>query len=392
MENRFLDKINNIIILKVKTKNVDRFLNNLYKLNIDIYMVDVISFNELVLEINEKDFNKVKRLSILNKIDVVGFKGKKNRINKLNYNKTLIISLFIGICILIFLTNIIFSIEIKHSSEKVRSFVMQELNKNGIKLLQFKKSFIKLDAIKNKILDDNKDKLEWLEIETIGTKYVIKVEERKINNISNDYEYQDIVSSSDAVIKKIITDSGVKVHEVNEYVKKGDTIISGSIYLNDELKKVVKAKGEVYGEVWYKLSIEYPLINDIKEETGNKKKVFSLNIFNKNVILFDKNTYSNSTISKDYIIKNNIIPISISFDTIYELKPISGIYTEGEGVLNAKEYAKKKIEETLKKDEYIISDKVLKYSVNSNTIYMDIFYKIYANITDTKKIEIKGSE
>ena len=382
--------MNSIVVLSVKTKNIDRFLNNLYKLNIDIYRVDVISYKEVIVEINENDYNKVKRLSILNKISIIDYKGKKKNINILNNNKVLIISLLFGLFILIFLSNIIFSIEIKHSSEKVREFVNNELNKNGIRRLIIRKSFDELSNIKNKILDDNKDSIEWLEIERIGTKYIVKVEERKINKISKSYKYQDIVSSNDAVIKKIIVDSGIKVREVNEYVKKGDTIISGSIYLNEELKDIVKAMGEVYGEVWYKLNIEYPLINDIKEETGNKKDVFSINIFNNSIILFNKNDYSSSTVTKNYILKNNILPFSISKDTIYELKPISGIYTEGEAILNAKEYARRKIKETLSKDEYIINDKVLKYRVNSNTIYMDIFYKIYANITDTKAINDIG--
>jgi hypothetical protein len=75
------------------------------------------------------------------------------------------------------------------------------------------------------------------------------------------------VSTYDAVIKKIVAESGVKVKEVNEYVKKGDTIISGSIYLNEEIKEVTKALGEIYGEVWYKISVEYPIINVDKKET-----------------------------------------------------------------------------------------------------------------------------
>ena len=45
------------------------------------------------------------------------------------------------------------------------------------------------------------------------------------------------------------------------------------------------------------------------------------------------------------------------------------------------------MEEFLDEDEYIISDKVLNYRVNSNTIYMDVFYKIYENITGIKEIE-----
>ena len=64
MENVFLNRFNNIIVLSVKTKNVDRFLTNLYKLNIDIFKVDVVSYREIIVEIYEKDLNKVKKLSI----------------------------------------------------------------------------------------------------------------------------------------------------------------------------------------------------------------------------------------------------------------------------------------------------------------------------------------
>ena len=353
MENVFLNRFNNIIVLSVKTKNVDRFLTNLYKLNIDIFKVDVVSYREIIVEIYEKDLNKVKKLSILNKIEVIDYKGIKDKKNKFKFNKTLIFSLCFGLSVLIFLSNIIFSIEVVHTSSEIRTFIMNELKENGIKTLQIKKSFSELEKIKNNILDNNKDKLEWLEINRIGTKYVIKLEERKINNYVEDYIYQDIIATSDAVIKKIIATSGVKVKEVNEYVKKGETIISGSIYLNEELKENVKAMGEVYGEVWYKLSVEYPIINDFKEETGNKKTVYSINFFDNSFIIFNKNNYKNSYIKKDILLKNNIIPISFSKDTIYEQNVISGIYTEGEALLNARDYAKEKIKEMLDEDEYI---------------------------------------
>ena len=383
--------MNNIVILKVKTRNVNRFLSKLYKSNIDIYRVDVLNYKEVIVEINAFDINKVKKISLLNKIDVIDYKGSIKRRRILLFNKTLVLSLILGLILLLFLTNVIFSIEVNHSSSKLREYIISELNKNGIHRLQLRKSYYELEKIKNKILEDNKDKIEWLEINRIGTKYIIKVEDRIINNLSTDYKYQDIIALKDGVIKKIYAESGVKVKEVNEYVKKGETIISGNIYLNDELKSMVKATGSVYAEVWYKLSIEYPLINALKEETGSSYNTYSINIFSNS--FSSKNKYKNSNIVKKTIIKNNIIPISITKDTIYELKPISGIYTEGEAIMNAKEYGKKKIEDMLKENEYIISDKVLKLEVNSNTIYMDIFYKVMENITGVKEIqEQKGSD
>lgn len=392
MENRFLNKLDNVLLINVKTKNMDRFLFNLYKLNIDIFRVDVLNYKEVLIEIYEKDFNKVKKLFILNKIEIVDYKGKRKQKEKLLYKKTFLFSLVFGLCMLIFLSNIIYDIEIVHTSKDVRNLILEELKENGINKYQLRKSFGDLEKVKENILNSNKNKIEWLEIDRIGTKYVVKLEERKINSYVNDYKYQDIVSTKNAVIKKIVAENGVKVKEINEYVKKGDTIISGRIYLNEELKKIIKATGEVYGEVWYKLSIEYPIINDIKEETGNNKKVISINLLDKNIILFNKNNYKYSNTKKKYILRNNLLPIGISKDIIYEQNIVGGIYTEGESLLNARDYAKEKMMQLLNEDEYIINDKVLKYTINSNTIYMDVFYKIYSNITGVMEINVEEGE
>lgn len=383
--------INDNVIINIKTRNVNRLLNNIYKLNINIYKVDIINYKEVNIEININDLEKIKKISVLNEINIINYRGKTKIKRNIIYNKILLFSLFIGLIILIILTNIIFNIEVVHSNSKLRNYVYNELNKYGIHEYQFVKSFDKLEEIKNKIINNNKDKIEWLEIERVGTKYIVKFEERIINNIDNDFIYQDIIATHDGIVKKIVATNGVIVKSNNDYVSKGDTLISGSIYLNDELKGYTKAMGNVYAEVWYKLSVTYPLINDTKEETGKFYKTYSLNFFNKKISLMNK--YKNSYVKSEEKIFNNIIPISISKDTIYELNNVNGIYTEGESLMHAKDYAKEKMKEKLKEDEYIIQDKVLKYGSNRNTIYIDIFYKVYANITGVKKIEeIKEGE
>lgn len=391
MENRFINNFLDIAIIKVTTRNMDRFLNNLYKLNIEILKVEVISIKEVLIEVLVSDINKIKKISILNKVEVIDYKGHIKRKNNINFNKTLLFSLVFGLILLIFLTNIIFSIEIVHSSSKLRKFVMDELKENKIHVFQFRKSFHTLEKIKNKILDNNKDKIEWLEIDRVGTKYIVKVEERKINNLSTDYKKQDIVAKKDGVVKKVIALNGVKNCEENQYVKKGDILISGNVYLNEELKNRVKALGSIYAEVWYKLDIEYPLIDNTIVETGNNYETYSLNLFSKRFTII-KDKYSNHNIIKKNILWNNIIPISISKDKIYELEASNGPYSEGENILNARNYAKEKISKMLDKDEYIISEKVLKYNLNRNTIYMSIFYKVYENIAEAREIIDEGSE
>ena len=225
-------------------------------------------------------------------------------INKMKINRSFIFSIIIGVILLILLSNMIFTIEVSHTDNYLKELVLKELNKYGIKEYRFKKSFDELTDIKNKILEDNKKIIEWLEIEVSGTKYTVKIEERKINNKKEDNTYQDIISTRDAVIKNIVASNGVVVCDINDYVKKGDTLISGSIYLNDTLKGYTKAEGKVYGEVWYTISIEYPVLDVITSETGNKKTLYSINFFNKSITLGKK--YKNSSKKREYIFKNNI--------------------------------------------------------------------------------------
>lgn len=345
MENRFLNKLDKIIVVNIKSRNIDRLLKNIYNLNISIYNLVRINYKEINITIKENDLDKIRNLSVLNEVSVIDYKGKMKAINKMKINRSFIFSIIIGVILLILLSNMIFTIEVSHTDNYLKELVLKELNKYGIKEYRFKKSFDELTDIKNKILEDNKKIIEWLEIEVSGTKYTVKIEERKINNKKKDNTYQDIISTRDAVIKNIVASNGVVVCDINDYVKKGDTLISGSIYLNDTLKGYTKAEGKVYGEVWYTISIEYPVLDVITSETGNKKTLYSINFFNKSITLGKK--YKNSSKKGEYIFKNNILPISITKDIFYETEKIDGIYSEGEVLLNARSYARSKIKEKI---------------------------------------------
>lgn len=375
-----------IVVVNIKTKNIERLLNSIYHLNITILNTEVISNNEINITIYEEYLDKIKKISILNDINVVEYKGI-NKIKKvLNYNRVFILSIFIGIAVLVLLCNIVFDIEIIHSNNELSSMISKELYNYGVKKYTLKKSFDKLSNIKSKILENNKDKIEWMEIESVGTKYIIRFEERVINNTNTNNTFQNIVAKRDAVIKRVVANKGVIVKNINEYVKKGEVIISGNIMLNDEVKNVIHADGDVYGEVWYKVNVEYPIVDVFTSETGNSFNTYSFNIFNKKFLLSKR--YKNYNIVSSSIFKNNILPISISRTTLYETVTNDGIYSESEAIINTRAYAKEKIKEILKEDEYIISDKVLNYRVNSNTIYMEVFYKVYCNITDVEMIDV----
>ena len=68
-------------------------------------------------------------------------------------------------------------------------------------------------------------------------------------------------------------------------------------------------------------------------------------------------------------------------------KVIKQILTSDEAIKKAQEVAEKKIESFLDSDEYIISKKTLNFTSNDSKIIVDVFFKVYENITDYRQTD-----
>lgn len=377
----------NTLILSVKGKNIENFIRKIHKRNIEILSIKNISYNEVEIEVYDKDYEDILKIKTIYEINIKEYKGIKNIKNKIIFNRNILISLFLGIILFTFLSNIIFEVEVSYSELKIRNLLYRELEEYGIKKYSFVKSYNEVEKIKAKIIENNKDTIEWLDIKRVGIKYIVKVEPRKINKIVEDDKIYNVVSGKDAIIKSIESSSGEIIKNINDYVKKGDIVISSNITLNGEVKNKVSARGTIYGEVWYQVQIEYPLDYYEEKETGNKKEVYNLRIINK-----DYNFSKLKNVKKEdkIILKSDILPIIFSKQTQKEIKIINYQLTKEEAIEKAKESAREKIKANLDGKEYIMDEKCLKIDIKDSKIVLDIFYTVYEDITNYVEIEIEG--
>lgn len=374
--------MNNKILIKV-SGYVNKFINKCIKNNINIYNINYIDNDNLTIIIDLKDYKRIVKLNYYSDIKIIkylGLNGLKQHIKKYLYTYIVIILCFILMDVL---TSYIVDINIIHGNKSIRNLVSKELYNNGIKKYSISYSFDELENIKNKILNDNKDTLEWMSITKDGMKYIIRVEERIINKEEKQLKYRHIISKKNAYITKVISSSGEVLVRSGDYVKPGDILISGEIKLNDEIKKLTTAKGNVYGNVWYYVNISLPKEEEIKEYTKRNRKNININ----NRILF-KNKYK-------YFDQNNIKEFKILG---FKIK----IYNEKEYKYKKLKYSKKELENlALKKtkEEFkiklnnkgtIISQKVLKKEENNSKIEYRIFVVTNELINDY--LYIDGSD
>ena len=215
-------------------------------------------------------------------------------------------TIFVIFCSIVFLfnmSNTLFNIQVIHDNHALKSLILEELSKNGVKVHKKKPGNEKIKKIKQKILEKHKNKIEWIEIEERGTSYIIRLEERKVVKKEAENCHRSIVASKSAIIRKIVAQNGVVEKEIGQYVRKGEVIINGSIKLGDDVKSSVSAKGTVFGDVWYTVKVKYPYIIKEKRYTGNVNGAVMINVFDNKKIIFGTKYTNYETLYKLEIAK-----------------------------------------------------------------------------------------
>ena len=381
MKNSLILKFRSKVKLNIKGKNIERFIKRLRTNNIEILKLEYLKHNSINIIIYKKDYEKVIELKSIYDIDLINNYGMIKIKEVISLYKFVIIIFIFSIFLLIFLSNIIFDVKVVHNDQEMRNFMLNELKEYGITNYKFKKSYQEIEKIKEKILDEYKDIIEWLEIECVGTSYIVRLQNRIIKDEINISNNQNVVAKKSAIIKKIIASKGEVVKEINTYVNQGDIIISGNIHLNENIMQTVPAQGVIYGEVWYNVSVEYPYIYSEIKETGISKDVYVLKILSKN-IEFTLNKFKDKKINEETILFNTFLPISLVKQKQKELNTISLVLTTEEATILALIKAKEKMSDTLDENEYIINEQVLKLDIKEDKIVLNVFFSVLEDITD----------
>ena len=343
--------------------------------------------DDVLLYVNKENFNKIEKYFKIYDIDIYKVGGLlKYRLLLKKYN-IFTIMVLLSLIMIYILSHITFDIKIMSNNKEIVNIILKELNDFGIKKYHFVKSFKDKELIKKKILHDYKDKIEWLEIDLVGSVYKINVLERVISKDNKDSIKQNVVSSKNAIIREIRATNGEVVKKVYDYVNKGDIIISGEIKKGEDVKGIVKADGKVFGETWYNVRVELPLSYDNEQITKNCYNSLTLNVFDKRIFLFKKKKYNSYNIIDNNILSSTILPLSLNKSTICEVKKNRDFYTYdmalNEGLRLSKEYLLKKLD----KNSEILLQKKLKLYEENNIIVVEVFMKVYEDITSYEEIK-----
>ncbi len=377
--------LNNKYLVRIEGKNPHRFFLSLVKMHLEFLQVKEEN-DYLEVWVDEKNYERLIDIKTIYEIKLVKIKGIKAVTEEIKKKKFFFISLIVGLFLLLFLSNIIFDVEVVHTKKEIRDLLYEELDNYGIKRLHFCISFEKKEKIREEILEKHKDTLEWIEIERVGTKYIVRVEERKLNKEEEPLEIRDIVAKKDGLITKIESSKGEIVAKKNQYVKKGDLLITGAIHNKEEVKEYVASTGTVMAETWYKVTVSMPLSYHEEKKTGNKKQLLGITFLNHHFSLFDFKPYKDKKREEKALIKNSLFPLSIDWVIEEELEVIDQHYTKEEAIEEAKKRASEKLLSSLGENDRILFQKDLKITEEDSKIIVEVFLKVEEDITAYQKL------
>lgn len=378
----------NRLKIRIIGKNPDYFLHELINRNINIYNL-FKTYNYLEIIINYEDYKIIKEIKTSYKITIINRYGINKYKSILKRYNLFFICIIIGIIINIILSNIIFDVEVINPNKKLVNQITKDLKELGLKKYHLKINYQNKELLEKKLLEKENNILEWIEIEEKGTRYIVNVEERKKNKKEKKCRERHIISRKNALIMEINAESGEIIKKKNDYVSKGEIIVSGFIHNKDKITSKTCAKGTIYGETWYRVKTVIPKVDRDEKLLDNYSYGISINFFNF--------SYKNKLKLRNYkkyeynIIRSRYIPINISFIKYQETKIRYHKKTNKLIEEEALKVASRKIEENLIEDEAIISKKVLKKSENNSKIIVEVFFKVKENITayqDITKINI----
>lgn len=381
--------MNKYIRVKVSGKNSNYFINKLISKNI-LYSNLCIFSKYIEFDLDKDNYTRLLDIKTSYDISVVSYLGIYKYLFFFIRYVYIFLFIILGIGINVFLSRMIFSIEVVHSNSKIRELVYNDLEKFGIKKYSFKVSYSKKEKIVDEILNLEKNDIEWLEIEEVGCKYIVKVEQRKINSSDEECNYRHIIAKKDAMITSIFSSSGEVVKKKYDYVKKGDILISGFIYNKDKIMAKRCSVGQVLGEVWYKVNLEVPKEYIEEKFTGRKSNRLEFIFLNSNF-----NKYNNYKVKRIGIFNSKLFDIGLFFSTYLETSIIHKTYSLSSLDEEYFSIAISRLKDRVGDDIRVISKNVLKKEEKKGKIVVEVFIKVEENITDyldITNIEINNEE
>ena len=362
---QILRKMFPYVELRIEGAAFEQFINICLRRKIDIWNVE-IKADKVILCMSAKSFKKNVRSIVRKtgvKVKILRKDGVPLVLKRYRFRIPLVMYVLMGALAVTYCSSFVWNINIVGGNIEEKDAVAAFLEREQVKVGSSLHS-IETKALGNKILL-SVDSLKWVTISKKGT--VLNIELLSKDAYREEEGIIDgprsIVAKKDALIKKIVAESGTAVMLENNVVLKGETIISGYVYPIDEIygtePREVSAKGDVIGVVRYSANVPVETEADVYKLSGKTQTERSLKIFGKNILLSKRCDFKqfNKIVSEDRasLDVNHILPISVVKTEYFETECETVTFNEEEAIDYASLKAMQLLDDKIPDDANVVA-------------------------------------
>ena len=370
----------------VSGEQVEAFVNDLARRNIHVWNLRRDGDGDIFFRMSLKDVPAMRAVHRRHRNCKVIFRrraGLPFLLKRAWRNSGFVIGAALFLFCLFLLSNIVWNIEVTGAKPETEYRIRNELKDMGIEKGKFQFFLSGSDDIQ-KQLTKKIDALTWIGVELRGTSFHLQVVEKKEPKKTEASGRQNLVANKKAIIRKVFVEKGKAVVQVNDYVHKGQLLVSSNIS-NGKGTELVAAKGEVLGEIWYKSTVTIPLKTHFNVYSGweETKHYIGAGKVSLPVWGFKKNkmeSFEKDVTKKPLFFLGYKLPFTYDTVTYRDKETVIREYSKQEAIKKGQDTAESDLGRLIPKNSEVIGRNILHEGLENGKVVLKIHYQVLENI------------
>ncbi|TJY43424.1 sporulation protein YqfD [Cohnella pontilimi] len=397
MKGTWFAAVRGYVWIKLIGGNPEVFLNAATAHKILLWNIAYSSDGSLTFGVLVPDFFRLRPLIRKSggKIRILAKRGVPFQLARLSRRKTFAAGMLVFASLLFLLSTFVWQVRIEGETSIAEDQIYRAARAEGLHRFQWSFRIPDSTTLARKLAARLPD-ASWVGVEKKGTTVVITVVDSTKPELKTAQGPNDLLSVADAVITRVVAESGRPLVERHDRVRKGQVLITG--WLGDEeRKKAVVSKGKVMGLVWHEMKIVSPLVQHLKTYTGESKQRTYWMIGNRALQIsgYGGEPYTESrtgSVIHPWRIGKWPLPFGILEERELEVRTVTEKLSASQAKEAGLRQAKAELLSRCGKDARITSEKILHEQTESGKVVLTVLYEVEQSIGVERPIVLTPAE
>lgn len=382
-----INYIRGYLVISAEGCFLERFINICLRRGILLRDIKRTGQERLTAKISVSAFLQIRSVAFKTRthIRILQRRGAMFHLKQYEKRRFALFALILAAALFWYSTNHVMGIDIIGCNKMNADEIMSGLNEYGV---DFGAPLRKIDTdeLQNRLMIKFEG-VAWAGINIRGSRVYVEIKERldKADILEQDTPC-NLIAAKKGEITEIDAREGQSMINVGDGVEAGDLLVSGVIDSSSRGARLVHAFGEVYAKTTYEKSTEVPLEYDLRENTGQVKNRYTVNVLKLKIPLYLGTkapfTYYDEAVSKkEYRSSFDALPsVFIQKDSYFEQTSQKLTRSEDEAISYGSEQLKSLLDEELPVETTVLDISEEHSLLSNGNVLVTVKYECEENI------------